>query len=133
MCPTKNTYIQHACTSAGIVARLFVVWTKLKVWSSELANMPDIELRVTYRISLKFCRTSKSHHPRNLAASICQLVSNATLEILPHGKGSTVIPYAHAHFMCIQVGLLLKMCAHVRVDLCRCRPRIVATPNGALK
>ena len=39
-----------------------------------------------YRIS------SKSHHPRNLTASICQLVPiNAALEISPHGKGSTAI------------------------------------------
>ena len=39
-----------------------------------------------YRIS------SKSRRPRNVAASICQLVPiNAALEISPRGKGSTAI------------------------------------------
>ena len=49
-------------------------------------------INLVYRSSLKSRRTSKSRHPWNVAASICQLVPiNAALEISPHGKGSTTI------------------------------------------
>ena len=88
-----------------------------------------------YCISSKSRRTLKSCRPRNLAASICQLVPiNAALEISPHGKGSTTISVC-ARAFCVHsyIGLLLKLCTRVRVDLCRRRPRIVAAPNGALK
>ena len=48
-------------------------------------------------------------------------------------RGRQQYPYTHARFTCIQIGLLLKLCMRMRVDLCRRRPRIVAAPNGALK
>ena len=85
---------------------------------------------------LKSHRISKFNCPRNVAASICQLVSkNAALEISLHGKGlSAMYVYAHIHFTCIQIGLLLKLCMHMWVNLCRRRPRNLATPpNRALK
>ena len=43
--------------------------------------------------------------------------------MLPRSKGLTLYAYAHTHYTCIQIGLLL---TRVLVDLCRCRPRIVA-------
>ena len=47
---------------------------------------------IIYRISSKSRPTLKSRRPRDLAVSICQLISiNAALEISPHGKGSTAI------------------------------------------
>ena len=83
---------------------------------------------VRYRIS---CCTSKSRHPRNVAACFCQLIPiNATLKILPHGKGSTAM-YVCActmHYKCTQIDslkLYLCMCAHVK--LCRCCPQDLAT------
>ena len=46
------------------------------------------------RIFSKSRRTSKSRHPRNLAAPIRRVVPiNATLEISPHGKGSSESKY----------------------------------------
>ena len=45
-----------------------------------------------WRLLCKYRISSKSRRPRNVAASICQLVPiNAALEISPHGKGSTAI------------------------------------------
>ena len=73
-----------------------------------------------WRLLCKYRISSKSRCPRNVAASICQLIPiNAALEISPHGKGSTAISVCTRAFMCIQIGLLLKLCTRVRVDLCR--------------
>ena len=42
--------------------------------------------------------------------------------------------YVHVHYTCMQIGLLLKLCMRVRVDLCRRRPQNLAalelSPNG---
>ena len=74
-------------------------------------------------ISSKSRLTSKSHHPQNVAACFCQLIPiNAALDISPHGKGSPV----HAHYTHIQIGLLLRLCMCMHVDLCRRRPRNLA-------
>ena len=85
---------------------------------------------VIYRISLKSRRTLKSRRPRNVAASICQLVPvNAALEISLRGKGSTAISVCTRAFYVY----IIVEAVYARVDLCRCRPRIVAASNGALK
>ena len=36
--------------------------------------------------------------------------------------------YAQVHYTCMQMGLLLKLCTHVRIDLCRRHPRNLACP-----
>ena len=59
----------------------------------------------TYHVSSKSCHTSKSRHPRNVAACFYQLIPiNATLEISSHGKGSLLYTYAYAHYslICMQ-------------------------------
>ena len=37
------------------------------------------------------------------------------------------------HYKCIQIGVLLKLCTHVHVDLCRHCPRIVTAWYSVLK
>ena len=67
-----------------------------------------------YRISSKSRCTSKSHRPRNLAASICQLIPiNAALEISPHGKGLTAISVcARAFYLHTNRFIIEAMYAH---------------------
>ena len=81
-------------------------WTSSHLWLSrwrgeEREREKYISLVYMYRISSKSRRTSKSHRPRNVAASICQLIPiNAALEISPNGKGSTAISgCAHAFYL----------------------------------
>ena len=88
-----------------------------------------------YCISLKSHHTSKSCRPQNVAAYFSQHIP-----ITPPSKSRRMVrgrrryPHAHAHYTCIQIGLLLKLCTCVRIDLHRRRPRNLATlelsPHG---
>ena len=73
---------------------------------------------VEYRISSKSRHTSKSSRPRNLAASICQLVPiNAALQISPHGKGSTAISVCAQAFY-VHLTRLIINAVYARVRRC---------------
>ena len=77
-----------------------------------------------YYTSLKSRHTSKFRHLRNVNACFCQFTPiNATLEILPHGKGLIAICIC----ICTRTlymntnSSLLKLCTCVHVDICRHR------------
>ena len=49
-----------------------------------------------------------------------------------HVKDRQQCTCAYVHYICLQIGLLLKPSMRMHVDLCTCHPQIVAAPNGAL-
>ena len=84
-----------------------------------------------YRIS------SNSRCPWNVTTYFSQLIPiNTALE---HGRGLTVIyvqMYAHAHYTCIQIGSLLKLCTRMHVNLSRrpsksSHPQIIPHQTGS--
>ena len=107
---------------AGIVNRANMYWA----WSPD----PIHGRHKVYSYTKQWSDTVFPAAPRNVTAYFCQLIpTNATLKILPHGKGSTAM-YVCAcamHCKCTQIDslkLYLCMCAHVK--LCRCRPQDLA-------
>ena len=80
-------------------------------------------LHIIYRISSKSRRTSKSRCPRNVTASICQLVPiKAALEISPHGLESTAVSvcacafYVHTNRLIIEAVYIVRACVSISVD-----------------
>ena len=68
----------------------------------------DIKQLWIYHISTKSCHTSTFCCPRNLTSCFWQFIT--ALEISPNGKGLVAI---HMHYTCVQIGLLLELCAHM--------------------
>ena len=68
-----------------------------------------------YCISSKYHHTLKSCHPRNVAVYFSQLIPiNVTLEISPHGTGSTSI-YAYKGLQALDV----HVCTHMHIQINR--------------
>ena len=90
---------------------------------SQLPYFLEILLHLKIPSSSKSCRIFQlaypnKCHPRNLAA--WYVVDND-------------LRYAHAHYTHIQIGLYLKLCMRVRVNLCRRCPRIIPAWYSTLK
>ena len=94
---------------------MILQWSPSKKETSS-SNQNSSACSPNYHISSKSRCTSKSCRPRNVAASICQLVPiNAALEISPHGKGSTAISVC-THTLRAYNGCCVCACVLISVD-----------------